>query len=133
MKNEPTLEEVNRGIAEFMGWRRHPQLDPDGFEEWIWYNSRTKEECVMLDASLPRPLRYTESLDALAYVWEKLNNEDLSLSYCNDEWSCSYTDADYGITHDYVYSIEAETAAEAAARATYAAIQDIQKQNNEEG
>ncbi len=55
-------------------------------------------------------------LDNLLSDWVAIASKcecDIELSYLLDtaEWNCNYTDSDYGVTHDYVYGEEHETAA----------------------
>ncbi len=67
---------------------------------------------------IPKKL-YSKSLDALAPVWEKLNDWDLDITirWCNNEWQC-----DMNNRHIFTAS---STVQEAAAIATAMCIQEL--------
>ena len=98
-----TLAEINKGIAEFMGLHR-------------LFNSRpTCNNCKEYGVS------YTESLDALIPVLEKLGVTYYDMDKSADgTWSCVMF-----VKNKRGVMIRGATTQEAAARATYKDIQEI--------
>lgn len=71
-----TCEEANKIIAEFMGYK----WNCSGFNHVLLFNNKPIKYTSEINKLMKR---YSESLDALVPVWEKLGNYDISLSYSN--------------------------------------------------
>ena len=100
---KPTNEEINRGIAEFMGL--------------TLYSEETEIMPQCMSHVKINHLRYTTSLDAMVPVFEKLNTE-VHYSVINDITNCIARD---------IIDQEFNTQ-EAAARAAYAAIMALKEE-----
>lgn len=109
-------EEANKIIAEFMGWKPHLNL------ELIELKTGTNEARKEVD--------YTQSLDALIPVWEKLPCFDLLINKHSNGITVAFDSFDFE-TFDSNYEIwvkrmgKAKTIQEAAAIATAKAIQEL--------
>lgn len=112
-----TNEEVNKIIAEFMGWR----IATDGSEDFFYLDRRWESNI------------YTESLDALVPVWEKLcpKLDFMTGIYIEPEINGYlhevgfYDDGGFGI--ERCLSVKYKTIQEAAARATVKVILGIRE------
>jgi len=98
------VEEANKIIAEFMGW----EFSTDGSDDFFYLNRRWENNS------------YSESLDALVPVWEKLKLKPYFREVDHKErgigcylGNCSIFEWSYG-----------ETIQEAAAKATAKAIKE---------
>jgi hypothetical protein len=103
-----TDQEVNKIIAEYMGWRRKGNHNK-------WFDENNKQRNFLS--------KYTTSLDALVPVWEKLGPRFKSVIYIGwlKKGSTGYAD---GVQVNNKYG-HGETIQQAAARATAKAIQEL--------
>ena len=113
-----TNEEVNKIIADFMGW----QFDYHKIGVMLVVDGETCDYSEL----------YTESLDALVPVWERLDDhkgttfDGILLSYYKDKDSACFIDlAGYDGIDSYHDSGTRATIQEAAAHATAKAIKEL--------
>lgn len=106
--------EVNKIIAEFMGHRIF-QVTPD-----VYYIANKKGHCCSRT--------YTDSLDALVPVWEKLNVGDVKC-YRYNKHPCEFS---LSVMTSPIYgkAISGSTIQQAAAHATAKAIQELNTNNS---
>ena len=126
-------QEANRIIAEFMGWefvRRDHELQGD-----VW---RNKEDGVYSSKYRYNydqvPEGYSESLDALVPVWEKLTTARIDINMQGGIRPIAFLTIynmvpkhkqDESLWGDDHYEIQRDTIQEAAAIATAKAIQEL--------
>jgi hypothetical protein len=109
-----TVEEANKIIAEFMGYKWSKMPDGDIATEFPLGNNQTSLYT-----------NYWASLDALVPVWEKLQETFFSLRITTSDFTCKDKDFWIKITLEKNFFGLADTIQEAAAIATAKAIKDL--------
>lgn len=120
---KPTNEEINRGIAEFMGYRI--------YSNHTWIPSQVMEfaKGYGQDIELIKNGIYTTSLDAQIPVFEKLGvciEIKIDMSVKDERYWVSLVNIDCHVFEDGWY----KSASEAAARAAYAAIMALKEEGS---
>lgn len=115
--SEPSEDEINETIAKFMGHK-----DVEFIQDQMFYKAicHTKHNRA----------KYTESLDALIPVIEKLE-EDINIDYCfdNEEWTAGVMPMNESDLEYLECVHQDKTPSQALARACYEIIKE-QKQPN---
>ena len=110
--------EVNKIIAEYMGYKDVMSIEKGNA---LIYNASDKENWQFLDP-------YTQSLDRLVPVWEKLDFVTVFSKEYKDGWLCvEYYDYDYEGNHNFEKVDCKSSMAEAAAFATAKEIKGLNK------
>jgi hypothetical protein len=120
--SELTDEIVNKGLAEFMG------LNIDYLKDLINVN----KTMIKPQKEVPDKL-YTESLDALVPVWEKLKECSYPKFHKNEKGFSVSMSVEYfkGYNRvEFVEVYEMKTIQQAAAYATYKAVKELSTKEN---
>lgn len=131
---DPSDEEINKTIAEFMGFHKIVLTDyetPDclyceicGPEVDVLKHPFLEPHPCNIQTIMPD--KYTSSLDALSEVWSKMNRVDIVMQYNRKGFRfCSLTHHRCEPESHEIFNFIDTTTARAAARATYFAIKEL--------